>query len=353
MGLADRSSTHSIFCINTHETQAGPPRELCKGLPGASSFLFLSSTQYRSFISCPVIPSHSNRQADHPEPDGPTKTVTYALSFLNLVDLAAILPFYLHFLTGGMRANLVFLRLLRLLRVVRVFKLGRYSDGHAILHETFVASVPALLIMCFFMLVVTVLFGALIYCETARRAPSRSRSSTPTAPTFAPPTPGGGGLALQEHPGGLLLGRHDGHNREYLESLCPSSLWDQIILRWYWMRMQLVRICATHTFIDPSIMHPSQVGYGDFYPSTTMGRFIAIIVAYSGIVSIALPVRVPNGLCMCAADQLQINQPSIHLTAAGSLNRQQPPPATDSCPQSIHLPNQPTNQPIDTIGPTR
>lgn len=49
---------------------------------------------------------------------------------------------------------------------MRVFKLGRYSEGHTILHETFVASVPALLIMCFFMLVVTLLFGALIfYCE--------------------------------------------------------------------------------------------------------------------------------------------------------------------------------------------
>lgn len=65
-----------------------------------------------------------------------------------------------------LRANLAFLRLLRLLRVVRVFKLGRYSEGHAILHETFIASVPALLIMCFFLLVVTLLFGALIfYCE--------------------------------------------------------------------------------------------------------------------------------------------------------------------------------------------
>ena len=111
-------------------------------------------------------PHHAHTQDGQSEPNGLTKTVSYLFSFLNLVDLAAVLPFYIHLLVRDLQANLVLLRLLRLLRVVRVFKLGRYSEGHAILHDTFVASVPALLIMCFFMLVVTVLFGALIfYCE--------------------------------------------------------------------------------------------------------------------------------------------------------------------------------------------
>lgn len=39
------------------------------------------------------------------------------------------------------------------------------------------------------------------------------------------------------------------------------------------------------------IMTATTVGYGDFYPVTPLGRVIAVIVAYSGIVSIALPVR--------------------------------------------------------------
>lgn len=38
-------------------------------------------------------------------------------------------------------------------------------------------------------------------------------------------------------------------------------------------------------------MTATTVGYGDFYPVTPMGRVIAVVVAYSGIVSIALPVR--------------------------------------------------------------
>ena len=108
--------------------------------------------------------THPTYTQTGPEPNGLTKTVTYMSSFLNLVDLAAVLPFYAHFFVHDtMRANLVFLRLLRLLRVARVFKFGRYSEGHNILSDTLAASLPALGIMLFFMLVVTLLFGSLIY----------------------------------------------------------------------------------------------------------------------------------------------------------------------------------------------
>jgi voltage-gated potassium channel len=50
------------------------------------------------------------------------------LTPLALVDLLAVLPFYLPLIHADMR----FLRGLRLLRLVRVFKLGRYSNGLAI-----------------------------------------------------------------------------------------------------------------------------------------------------------------------------------------------------------------------------
>ena len=50
----------------------------------------------------------------------------YALTLLALVDLVAVLPFYLPQL---IRADMRFLRGLRLVRLARVFKLGRYSRG--------------------------------------------------------------------------------------------------------------------------------------------------------------------------------------------------------------------------------
>lgn len=55
-----------------------------------------------------------------------TARLRWATSLLALVDLAAILPFYLPmFLPMDLRA----LRILRLLRIARVFKMGRYSES--------------------------------------------------------------------------------------------------------------------------------------------------------------------------------------------------------------------------------
>lgn len=52
--------------------------------------------------------------------------IRHALSPLMLVDLLAILPFYLPLI---LPADLIFLRALRLMRLLRVLKLGRYSDA--------------------------------------------------------------------------------------------------------------------------------------------------------------------------------------------------------------------------------
>jgi len=56
--------------------------------------------------------------------------VRFIFSFNALIDLAAILPFYLPFVNG---VDLRFLRILRLLRMFRIFKLGRYSESMSII----------------------------------------------------------------------------------------------------------------------------------------------------------------------------------------------------------------------------
>ena len=65
------------------------------------------------------------------EEDGYERPVTdrlrYALRFLILIDLLAILPFYLAALRVGL--DLRFLRALRLVRLFRLIKLARYSDA--------------------------------------------------------------------------------------------------------------------------------------------------------------------------------------------------------------------------------
>ena len=68
--------------------------------------------------------------ADYKYPDSKTPRVVYVFSAGAIIDLAAILPFYLPFVTG---IDLRFLRVLRLLRMFRIFKLGRYSESMTII----------------------------------------------------------------------------------------------------------------------------------------------------------------------------------------------------------------------------
>lgn len=66
--------------------------------------------------------------ADLAYPDARWPILKYALSFMAIIDLLAILPFYLPFFSADLRF-LRMMRLFRLFRLLRVFKLGRYFDA--------------------------------------------------------------------------------------------------------------------------------------------------------------------------------------------------------------------------------
>ena len=66
--------------------------------------------------------------ADLKYPNAAHPRLKYIFSFMALIDLMAILPFYLPFIAADMR-YLRMVRLFRLFRLFRVFKLGRYIDA--------------------------------------------------------------------------------------------------------------------------------------------------------------------------------------------------------------------------------
>lgn len=75
---------------------------------------------------------------DNPDFEGPiTGRLEFASRPLLIVDLLAILPFYL--VVGGFQADLRFLRALRLIRLFRLLKLARYSKAmqsfSVVIHE--------------------------------------------------------------------------------------------------------------------------------------------------------------------------------------------------------------------------
>ena len=98
--------------------------------------------------------------ADLLYPEARHPRLKYISSFMAMIDLLAILPFFLPFLSIDLRFLRMF-RLLRLVRLLRVFKLGRYFDAFSIVIQVIRDSASQLFastILCFFVM----LFSAII-----------------------------------------------------------------------------------------------------------------------------------------------------------------------------------------------
>ena len=93
----------------------------------------------------------------------PQKLV-FVRSFLNIVDVLAILPYFIDLaLKNSDNFNLAVLRILRLIRVFRIFKLSRHSSGLQILGMTLRKSMRELGLLIFFLLIGIVIFSSMVY----------------------------------------------------------------------------------------------------------------------------------------------------------------------------------------------
>lgn len=101
-------------------------------------------------IVCKLNPKYEN-----------TKYVRLRFIFtpMMLIDLAAILPFFLPFIITDVR----FIRIIRLLRLFRLFKLARYSEPMQTLGEVFKAKAGDLAVAFFILFIVLVFASSLMY----------------------------------------------------------------------------------------------------------------------------------------------------------------------------------------------
>jgi len=89
-----------------------------------------------------------------------TGRVKFALTPFLVIDLLAILPFYLPmFITLDLR----FIRALRLIRLLRVFKLARYSESLRILGNVFKKKKAELYITVFILVILLVIVSSFMY----------------------------------------------------------------------------------------------------------------------------------------------------------------------------------------------
>ena len=93
----------------------------------------------------------------------PRKRV-FIFSVLNIIDIVAILPYYITLpMQNTQASSLGVLRVIRLVRVFRIFKLSRHSRGLQILGHTLRASLRELGLLIFFLLIGVILFSSAVY----------------------------------------------------------------------------------------------------------------------------------------------------------------------------------------------
>jgi len=157
---------------------------------------------------------------------------------LNIVDLVAIVPFYVEQMAGSSTVgSSSVLRVVRLVRVFRVFKLTRYLSWVRTFTSAMAKSAQPLGMLLFVMLIGVIVFSSAIYY---------AERGTPDPVT------------------GRLV-RADGKPSPY-SSIVQSSWW--------------------------AIITMTTVGYGDDYPVTTAGKLIAAFTSLTGVLVLAIPITV-------------------------------------------------------------
>lgn len=161
---------------------------------------------------------------------------------LNIIDLMAILPFYLELFMGNAAGSGAVIRIIRLVRIFRIFKLSRYLPWVRVFTNALALSLQPLLMLVLVIAIGMVLFSSVIYYAERGEWIAADRQWV----RYNPIT--------------------DEKGRSPYQSI-PDSFW--------WC-----------------IVTMTTVGYGDVYPVTPAGRFVASVTSLSGILVVAIPVSI-------------------------------------------------------------
>jgi hypothetical protein len=169
----------------------------------------------------------------------------YVLKVMNIIDLIAILPFYIGFITPS-GASLTIFRILRLGRILRLTKAGKNNSSMAVLVASLSNSREILLTLFFYVILCVTVIAALVYQFEM-----------------------GQFKVTEEYPDGAYFRPTVNMQGEEV------SPFVSVAAAIYW-----------------AIVTGTTVGYGDFYPTTVAGRCIASLWIFCGILVLGLPISI-------------------------------------------------------------
>lgn len=297
------------------------------------------------------------QKPDRPHADSVGTTIRkFITAPTNLIDLCAIVPFYVeYFFKGGDVKFLKVLRAIRLVRLFRVFKVGKFAAGVRVMAEAISNSRHALNTLVFFVAVAMILFSSAVYYAEKLMCPmfdsseasqlefvryeEECRLGLPSQHICCdyacnPANPG-----VVDYPQSLEGYQALGERfeppsnasvvevvRNFPNTLCVYSMTDE---EWREARDEtddrglsegelessfIVMVVSSNTYKSIphsfwwSIVSMTTTGFGDEVPETIVGKFFAIIAMCFGILLIALPVAIVGSKFQEAFAQMENEQ---------------------------------------------
>eukprot|EP00913_Durusdinium_trenchii_P026069 g24456.t1 len=201
-----------------------------------------------------------------------SRTFHYAIQPLNVVDVIAVLPFYLKLALEFSEIGVF--GMLRLMRVCRLLKLAKHHQGIMVCWEALVNSGITLALLFFYEVLFGIIFATILHTLEGSKYSIAEEFTEPYMDLVT------GKNMPPRYPTGVFVRRNlwdTGDEPTPFYSI-PAALW--------WV------FTTTTT-----------VGYGDFAPTTTMGQCLGVLVFYFGIILLALPIGVVSQNFECAYER--------------------------------------------------